>query len=437
MVRDIASHNSLLNALNSVEERFIKKNTLSYKRWHKAKESMPGGNTRTVLHYDPFPITIKKGEGTLLESLDNDYYLDFLGEYSAGLYGHSNPYITKALIEAVQSGLSFGAPNEWEALLAEEICSRVKSIDKVRFTNSGTEANLMAIGAARAFTDRKKIMVFEGSYHGGVLYFKSNTSPVNVPYEIIKAPFNNTDETVKLIRTNADDLSAVLIEPMLGSGGCIPARKEFLQAIRNETNANDICLIFDEVMTSRSSVGGLQEKLDINPDITTLGKYLGGGASFGAFGGRNEIMELWNPTHPHGLSHAGTFNNNTMSMAAGYTGLTKVFTREIANKLFDFGELFKSSINQICKQYSVKVQITGVGSILGLHVKKGNISTPPKYSDFELNKLKLIHLEMSLKGFLFAQRGYLTLNVAMVQEDLNKFLEAFESVLKEHKDILA
>ena len=148
-------------------------------------------------------------------------------------------------------------------------------------------------------------------------------------------------------------------------------------------------------------------------------------------------LSLWYPTHPNGLSHAGTYNNNTMSMAAGYTGLTKVFTREIADKLFNFGELFKSSINQICKKYSVKVQITGVGSILGLHVKKGNISTPPKYSDFELNKLKLIHLEMSLKGFLFAQRGYLTLNVAMVQEDLNKFLEAFESVLKEHKDILA
>jgi len=437
MNRNIASHNSILNALNNVEERFIKKNTLSHKRWQEAKKSMPGGNTRTVLHYDPFPITVKKGEGTLLQSIDNDCYLDFLGEYSAGLYGHSNPHISAALIRAVESGLSFGAPNEWEALLAQEICSRIKSINKIRFTNSGTEANLMAIGAARAFTDRKKIMVFEGSYHGGVLYFKSDTSPVNVPYEIVKAPYNNIDETLKLIKNHANDLAAVLIEPMLGSGGCIPADKEFLQVIRDETKANDICLIFDEVMTSRSSIGGLQEKLNIYPDITTLGKYLGGGASFGAFGGRNEIMELWDPTHPHGLSHAGTFNNNTMSMAAGYTGLTKVFTREVADKLFNFGELFKSSINQICEKYSVKVQITGVGSILGLHVKKGNISIPPKYSDFELNKLKLIHLEMSLKGFLFAQRGYLTLNVAMGQEDLNKFLKAFESVLKEHKDILA
>lgn len=437
MNRNIGSHNSLLNALNNVEERFVKKNALSQKRWQGAKKSMPGGNTRTVLHYDPFPITIKKGEGTLLQSLDNDYYLDFLGEYSAGLYGHSDPYITKALIEAVESGLSFGAPNEWEALLAEEICSRVKSIDKVRFTNSGTEANLMAIGAARAFTDRKKIMVFEGSYHGGVLYFKSNTSPVNVPYEIIKAPFNNIDETVKLIRTNADDLAAVLIEPMLGSGGCIPARKEFLQAIRNETNTNGICLIFDEVMTSRSSIGGLQGKLDIYPDITTLGKYLGGGASFGAFGGSNEIMDLWDPTHPDGLAHAGTFNNNTMSMAAGYTGLTKVFTREAADQLFDSGEAFKLSINKMCETHNVSLQMTGVGSILGLHVEKGFISKPPIYSDFQLNKLKLIHLEMAIRGFLFAQRGYLTLNIAMNQDDLKKFLVAFENVLKEHKDILA
>ena len=436
MNRISKNHNSLLNSLSLVEERFLKQNPLSYERWNDAKKVMPGGNTRTVLHYEPFPIAIKKGFGSRLKSLDNDLYLDFLGEYSAGLYGHSNTHITKTLIEAIQAGLSFGAPNEWEALLAQEICSRIKSINKIRFTNSGTEANLMAIGASRAFTGRKKIMVFENSYHGGVLYYKNNASLVNVPYEIIKSPFNDIDKTINLIKNNASELAAVLIEPMLGSGGCIPANKNFLLAIRNETSRNNICLIFDEVMTSRSSIGGLQKLLDIYPDITTLGKYLGGGASFGAFGGRDEIMALWDPTHVNSLSHAGTFNNNTMSMAAGYIGLTKVFTPEIADKLFESGEQFKNLLNEVCQNNEVKMQITGVGSILGLHVRNGVLSSPPIYEKFDLDKLKLIHLEMALRGFLFAQRGYMTLNVAMTEGDLIQFKEAFEDVIKLYKDVL-
>ena len=189
-------------------------------------------------------------------------------------------------------------------------------------------------------------------------------------------------------------------------------------------------------MTSRSSIGGLQKLLDIYPDITTLGKYLGGGASFGAFGGRDEIMALWDPTHVNSLSHAGTFNNNTMSMAAGYIGLTKVFTPEIADKLFESGEQFKNLLNEVCQNNEVKMQITGVGSILGLHVRNGVLSSPPIYEKFDLDKLKLIHLEMALRGFLFAQRGYMTLNVAMTEGDLIQFKEAFEDVIKLYKDVL-
>jgi len=165
------NHNRLLDSLNKVKESFLIKNPISFERWNKAQEVMPGGNTRTVLHYEPFPLAVERGVGTHLYSLDNDCYLDFLGEYSAGLYGHSNSKILTAIKDAIDSGLVLGAPNKWESLLAEELCTRFNSIDKVRFTNSGTEANLMAIGAARAFTGRDKIMVFDGSYHGGVLYF--------------------------------------------------------------------------------------------------------------------------------------------------------------------------------------------------------------------------------------------------------------------------
>ncbi len=396
---------------------------------------MPGGNTRTVLHYDPFPITIRKGKGTYLESIDGDTYIDFLGEYSAGLYGHSNPKIGRALKRAVDLGLTLGAPNQWESLLADSICSRFESISKVRFTNSGTEANLMALGAARAYTKREKIIVFEGGYHGGVLYFKKQPSPVNAPYQFISLPYNNTEAVISAIKENSKYLAAVLVEPMLGSGGCIPAQKEFLLTLRSETEKSNICLIFDEAMTSRSSSGGLQKILDIQPDLTTLGKYLGGGASFGAFGGKSEIMDLWDPTKPNYLSHAGTFNNNTLSMAAGLTGLTEVFTPKIAKNLLKMGENFKSALNDICKKNAINMQVTGIGSILGFHIGKGTIVRPPYYNPNDLNILKLIHLEMANRGFLFAQRGYIALNIAMMQNHINGFLGSFEEVVRSHSDL--
>ena len=429
------NHNRLLNSLDLATNQFIDQNTKSLDRWRNARKVMPGGNTRTVLHYDPFPITMKKGEGTYLESLDGNQYTDFLGEYSAGLYGHSHSKIKEAINTAVQEGLSLGAPNRWEVLLAETICSRFESIDQVRFTNSGTEANLMALGAAKAYTNREKIMVFEGGYHGGVLYFKSGPSPVNAPYQFISLPYNDIEATISAIRENSEDLAAVLIEPMLGSGGCIPAKKDFLLAIREETEKFNICLIFDEVMTSRNSSGGLQKLLGIQPDLTTLGKYLGGGASFGAFGGKLEIMDLWDPTKPNFLAHAGTFNNNTLSMAAGFAGFSEIFTPDVATNLFNIGENFKFSLNDICVRNSINMQVTGAGSILGIHIGTEEIYQAQTYREGDINRLKLVHLEMLNRGFFFAQRGYITLNIAMVQKDIESFLDEFEDVLVSYSEI--
>ena len=429
-------HNRLLEQLNSTTELFKKSNSKSFQRWEKAKEFMPGGNTRTVLHYDPFPIAMTSGKGTYLKSLDGDTYTDFLGEYSAGLYGHSNEKINIALKNAIDLGLSLGAPNRWESPLAEEICFRFPSIEKVRFTNSGTEANLMAIGAARAYTGREKIMVFDGGYHGGVLYFKEGHSSVTAPYQFIKVPFNDQEKAITQIKSNSDTLAAVLVEPMLGSGGCIPGKKEFLHSLRKETKKYNICLIFDEVMTSRNSIGGLQKILGIKPDLTTLGKYLGGGVSFGAFGGNSKVMSIWDPTKQNFLAHAGTFNNNTLSMIAGLVGLKEIFTSKKATELFERGERFKLRLNKVITESNANLQVTGVGSILGLHVGTSVISKPPKYSRLELDILKLVHLQMSLRGFLFAQRGFITLNLAMSEKDIDNFVLAFQEVIRLQSDIL-
>ncbi len=429
-------HNRLTDALADVVERYREANPKSYAGWQSAREVMPGGNTRSVLHYDPFPVTMVRGEGTYLYDMDGHRYTDFLGEYSAGLYGHSNSVIQAAMKGAIDGGTALGAPNQWDAKLAALVCDRFDSIDRVRFTNSGTEANLMAIGAARAFTGRDKIMVFDGGYHGGVLYFAHGGTPINVPFDVVYAPYNDTDGTLATIEADKDDLAAIIVEPMLGAGGCLAGEKPFLDALRSAAAQYGIILIFDEIMTSRSAGGGLQQRLGLTPDMTTLGKYFGGGASFGAFGGRADIMDQFDPTSPSALPHAGTFNNNVMSMAGGYAGLARVFTPGVAEELFERGENFKARLSDIVETRGVALQLSGCGSLIGLHTVSAPIRKPQDLQGKDQNRQTLIHLEMMLRGFSFAQRGYITLNLAMSDNDLNGFANAFDEVLNLHADLL-
>jgi glutamate-1-semialdehyde 2,1-aminomutase len=278
-------------------------------------------------------------------------------------------------------------------------------------------------------------MVFDGGYHGGVLYFGSRTSPVNAPFDYVFATFNDTETTLALIEEHANDLAAILLEPMMGSGGCMNAEPEFLRAIRDAATMHGIVLIFDEVMTSRMSGGGLQKRLSITPDMTTLGKYLGGGCSFGAFGGRKDIMALFDPTSASYLSHAGTFNNNVLTMAAGYAALSKVFTEDAADALFDKGEILKARLNEIARDKGTTVQVTGSGSIMCIHSVPGTLRRPEDAKDPLPGRRKLIHLEMLMRGFTFADRGYISLNLALEDEDFDGFTDAFTDLLDTHGDI--
>src|SRR6202050_5679125 len=300
----------------------------------RAQEFLPGGNTRSVLYHHPFPLRIDRAWDAILRDVDGHEYVDLLGEYSAGLYGHSHPVIVKAMTEALSEGISRGAHTRYEIDLAEAVCRRFASIERVRFTNSGTEANLMAITAARAFTGRADIVAFRGGYHGGLLTFKGGPSRVNAPYPVLLADYNDTDGACSLITASdlPDSPACVVVEAMVGSGGCRPAERSFLAALRRAATESGALLIFDEVMTSRTGAGGVQGRLGITPDLTTLGKYIGGGSSFGAFGGRADVMELFDPARAGGLPHARPFYNHVLSMAAGYAGLTQVYTPAVAEE---------------------------------------------------------------------------------------------------------
>lgn len=411
------------------ERRYVQANPNSRSRYETACQVMPGGNTRSVLHYSPFPLTMERGDGPFLWDVDGHRYADFLGEYTAGLYGHSHPVIMEAVRGALDNGLVLGAPGRSEGELARQLCGRFPSCDLVRFTNSGTEANLMAIGAARAATGRDGVMVFDGGYHGGVLYFAHGSSPVNVPFPFVIGRYNDLETTLDRLRPHAGELAAILVEPMMGAGGCIPGVPGFLQGLRDAASEHGIALIFDEVMTSRLSGGGLQRRLGITPDLTTFGKYLGGGLSFGAFGGAERFMAPFDPRRPDALPHAGTFNNNVLSMAAGAAGFGRVFTEQAAEELNARGERFRRQIQAGAERRGVPVQVTGVGSIMSLHYQATPVERAEDTRATSDAARKLAHLELIERGYITARRGFMSLSLVLSDAELDGFVSAFDDML--------
>nr|WP_294519393.1 aminotransferase class III-fold pyridoxal phosphate-dependent enzyme [uncultured Rhodopila sp.] len=417
-------------ALNDAKERYLARNTLSLARYLEATTVMPGGNTRSVLHYAPFPLAMARAEGCRLWDADGHAYIDFLGDYTAGLYGHSHPVIRAAVDAALDGGISLGASTMTEARFARAICERF-GLQRVRFANSGTEANLLAVSLGRVFTRRKTVMVFDGSYHGSLFGFAGGGSPMNVPFETIVAPYNDIEKTRSLITA---DLALVLVEPMIGSGGCIAASPAFLEMLRQETTRVGALLIFDEVMTSRLAPGGLQSVTGVRPDLTTLGKYLGGGMSFGAFGGRAEIMDRFDPRRSDALPHAGTFNNNVLTMAAGLTGLTRVYTPEAAVALNARGDALRARLNALCGD--VPLRFTGIGSMLALHTTRGPVTCPADAAKADQKLKELCFFDMLSHGIWLARRGMMALSLPIGDAECDALAAAVEEFLSVRRWLL-
>ncbi|MFA6117602.1 MAG: aspartate aminotransferase family protein [Sphingomonas sp.] len=425
----------LADAVDAARAHYIDRNPESRRRLETARQFMPGGNTRSVLYYGPFPIVLARGEGCRLWDVDQHEYVDALGEFTAGLVGHNHPVIRAALIETFDNGINLGGHNTLEPELARIICERFASIDRVRFTNSGTEANLMAIVLAQVFTDRKKIVVFSGGYHGSILGF-TEVSPATAPHDFIILPYNDTARVVETLAAQGKDVAAVLVEPMLGAGGCIPADPEFLATIRAETEKVGALMILDEVMTSRMSGGGRQQLLGLTPDLTTLGKYIGGGMSFGAFGGRQEIMALFDPGAPKALQHAGTFNNNVLTMAAGIASMSEIFTAERADAFYALGEAFRDRLNAICRAHDVAMQFTGLGSVMNVQFRSAPIRTFEDATDQDTKLKELYFLDMIEAGIYIARRGLTTLMLPMADTDLDRIAAAVETFVVRRKAYL-
>jgi len=425
-------------AVADARRRYADKNPASRERFEAAQAALPGGNTRTVLFHEPFPLGIVRGDGCRIWDADGHEYVNLVGEYTAGLFGHSNPVILAAVRRALDGGLSLSGHTMVEGPFARAVSARFPSMELLRFTNSGTEANLLALATAVLHTGRRRILVFDGGYHGSVLSFHHSLhtggEPLNVPHDFVVGVYNDRDGAAALIRRHAADLAAVLVEPMLGSGGCIPGDPEFLATLRAEATAAGALLIFDEVMTSRLSPGGRQEPLGIRPDLTTIGKYIGGGMSFGAFGGRRAVMERFDPTRAGAVAHAGTFNNNVLTMTAGLTAITEVYTAEAARALNARGDLLRERLSGLAA--GRPVWVTGIGSMMTVHFTPAPPRTAAEADAADPQLRELLFFDLLERGIHVARRGMVALSLPIGDAECDALADAFGAFLADRAPLL-
>jgi glutamate-1-semialdehyde 2,1-aminomutase len=408
-------------AVAAARARYVRVRPASAEWAGRASVVLPGGNTRSVLHVDPFPFRVASAERQYLVDVDGHRYVDLLGNYTAGLLGHSPEPVRRAVHDAIDRGWAFGAVHPDEVRLAELIVGRFPSIEQVRFTNSGTEANLMALALATNHTGRRSVLVFAGGYHGGVITFAGHRE-VNVPHDWVVSSYNDLDAVAAAFDERGDDLAAVLVEPLQGSSGCIPATTEFLHLLRERASAHGALLVFDEVMTSRLAPGGAQQPTGVVPDLTTLGKYLAGGFSFGAFGGSRSAMAAFDPSTGGRLGHAGTFNNNVVSMAAGVATLTEVLTDEALSSVNERGERLRRGLNTTFAAHELPMCATGAGSLMNVHGVAGPVTSIDDLRGNDDRWKELLWFDALEAGFHLARRGFIALSLEVTDTDVDGFL---------------
>jgi glutamate-1-semialdehyde 2,1-aminomutase len=353
---------------------------ISQKLWEKANKYLIGGVNSPVRAFKAVggsPIFIHEAKGPMIYDVDGRGYYDYVGSWGPMILGHAHPDVISAIQETMLHGTSFGASTEAEVRLAELIVAMIPSIERVRMVNSGTEATMSAIRLARGYTGRDKIIKFEGCYHGHVdsLLVKAGSGattlgipdskgvPASLAQETITLPFNNINAFKRVLQDSARSIAAVILEPVVGNMGVVPPEKGFLDALRELTDRFDILLIFDEVMTGfRLAPGGAQELYGIIPDLTCLGKIIGGGLPVGAFGGKKEIMEFLTPNGP--VYQAGTLSGNPIAMSAGIKTLEMLQKKGIYEALEAKGERLEKGIQKAAKAAKLEIQVQRVGSML-------------------------------------------------------------------------
>jgi len=419
---------------------YLAKRLESQRLYQQAQSFMPGGDTRSVTYYQPFPSFMDHAKGCRLYDVDGNEYIDFGNNQTSLVHGHAHPKIVEAVVEQVRRGSVFSAPVECQFRLAQHICGRLPSAEKVRFCNSGTEATMGAIRLARAFRKKYKVAKVEGGYHGSHDLVEISVKPplakagpierpnsvpedVSIPPGVLQdcvvIPFNNAEVATRIVSEHQEDLAAVIVEPVQGSCGMIPSSLEYLRGLREVTSQYRIPLIFDEVYTFRLAPGGWQGLHNIVPDMTALGKIIGGGYPVGAIAGREEFMSLFSPLKPDFLSHSGTFNGNPVTMVAGVAALTEL-TGTAIDRINQLGARLRTNLTKALRDAGIIAQVTGTGSLAQLHFTKQEVTDWRTASTGRLDIRSLLHLWLLDHGIFPAARMMFNISTPMSEKEIDE-----------------
>jgi glutamate-1-semialdehyde 2,1-aminomutase len=422
----------------------------SYALNQRAQRSLPGGNTRTTVYAKPYPLYAARGQGCRVWDVDGIERIDCINNFTAAIHGYAHPDLVRAACAQLELGTAFGLPTQSEIDLAELLVARVASVDQCRFSNSGTEAVMSALKAARAYTGRAKIAKCEGAYHGSYDYAEvSLDSPVeasrqsfdSVPYaagtpagvlsDVVVLPFNDVDKSAQILRAHGHELAAILVDPMPNRAGLVPADRNYLQALREIAGEIGAILIFDEVITFRLGYHGAQSIWNIEADLTVFGKIMGGGFPVGAVGGRREVMAVFDPTQGKPLlPQGGTFSANPMTMVCGRVAM-ELLDPQAFRHLDDIGLRVRGGIDEAFRRTGVAGQITGMGSLFKIHFNRNPIrdyrSASPD-SDAQ-RKLSLFNSAALNEGILPSSYGLFALSTPMTDDDADQIVRAVERAL--------
>ena len=418
--------------------------------FERAQLFIPGGVNSPVRAFRSVggtPLFFKSAKGSILTDADDKNYIDYIGSWGPMILGHCHEPIVETLKKATENTTSFGAPTELEADIAELICEMVPAVEKVRMTNSGTEACMSAIRLARGYTNKEKFIKFEGNYHGHADAFLikagSGAITLGVPnspgvtkgtaQDTLLAPYNDLSAVKKIIEDNHNQIAAIILEPVAGNMGCIPPKKGFLEGLRSLCNEHDIVLIFDEVMTGfRLSKGGASEYYGVTPDMVTLGKIIGGGLPVGAFGGKKEIMDMVAPVGP--VYQAGTLSGNPIAMGCGYTLLKELNENpSIYSQLEENTAYFEKELRRVFDNKNLRYTINRVGSMISFHFDIDEVNNFDDACNANADLFKTLFHGVLKRGVYFAPSAFesLFLSTTHTKELLDSTIVAIEETLEE------
>lgn len=421
--------------------------------YDRARAHLPGGNSRTTVFLKPYPIYAARGAGCRVWDVDGNVFIDCINNFTSLIHGHAHPALVEAAAEQLALGTAFGMPTSSEIDLAEELAARLPSADQARFTSSGTEAVMMALKAARAFTGRAKIAKCEGAYHGTYDYAEvsldptpaawGGNAPVSVAYakgtpasvlaDVVTIPFNDIEGAESLIRAHGHELACVLVDPMPSRAGLVPADKAYLEALREVTRDVGALLVLDEVIAFRLGFHGAQGLFGIDPDLTALGKIVGGGFPAGAVAGRKEVMAVFDPSRGKpALPHGGTFSANPVSMRAGLVAMQLLNRRAFA-RLDAIGAAVRAGISESMRHHGVPGTAVGLGSLLKIHFSDRPIRDyrSAYMTEREARRLCIFHLALLNRGILSSSDGLMALSLPMTDADVGEILRAVSDALAE------